>query len=369
MLVKQVGSLFVGKLSWNKARLDCFALFIASVLMQRSVNLVLLSLCSHRGDASSAYRRFQRFLGAFELPMTDVGRWILGLLPRPKEGFVLAMDRSVWQFGRTPINLLFIGVVFGKMCFPIAWAALPKRATSGCSNPFSRMRLLTKALHVLGGSAAVRVLLMDREFGGKRWLSHLDRHGIAYVVRLKSNIWVGPHKAGWLGRHSRWKKHRHERLCVCGQQVYFASKVMDQRRQRGRLLVISNRFGAEEALDLYRLRWGIESFFAHLKSRGLNFEDTHLQAGLRIERLCAVLAAAFVIAYRNGLRIQTHNGGIRLKRHGYRAKSLFRSGLEQIIRAFFLTDFSLLTRIFTSFSHHPPSLFEKHSQNFVMYCA
>lgn len=88
------------------------------------------------------------------------------------------MDRSVWQFGRTPINLLFIGVVLGKRCFPIAWCALPKRATSGCSNPGSRIALLKKALQVLDGSR-VPVLLMDREFGGRRWLSHLDKRDIA----------------------------------------------------------------------------------------------------------------------------------------------------------------------------------------------
>lgn len=345
-VVNQITGVLAGKLSWNKARLDCFALFIASVLLQRTVNLVLLSVCSHRkGQTLSAYRRFQRFLSGFDLPMPDVGKFILGLLPKPKEGFVLTMDRCVWQFGSTPINLLFIGVVLGKMCFPIAWCSLPKRTDYGCSNPSSRMRVLEAALQVLGGRQ-VRVLLMDREFGGKRWLGHLDKRGVAYVVRVKSNIWIGTRKADWLGRGSRWKKHRHERFKVCDQDVYFAGKSIASQRA-SRLLVISNRFRGVEALELYRLRWGIELFFAHLKSRGLNFEDTHLRTGKRIERLCAVLAVAFVIAYRNGVRVQASVGCV-LKKHGYRAKSLFRSGLEQIIRAFISEDLRLLARIFSS---------------------
>jgi hypothetical protein len=46
---------------------------------------------------------------------------------------------------------------------------------------------------------------------------------------------------------------------------------------------------------VYRLRRGIESFFAQFKSRGLNFEAIPLRAGLGLERLCAVLAVAFVL--------------------------------------------------------------------------
>ncbi|OAM91431.1 transposase [Termitidicoccus mucosus] len=71
------------------------------------------------------------------------------------------------------------------------------------------MRLLNKALQVLDG-APVRVLLMDREFGGKQWLSWLERRGLGYVVRVKSNHWIGPHRADWLSRRGR------ERFVVFG---------------------------------------------------------------------------------------------------------------------------------------------------------
>ncbi len=113
--------------------------------------------------------RFLRPTGAskdFDLPVLDVGRLILSLLPTPKNGFALAVDRSLWQLGSTPINLLFIGVVL-EMCVPIVWCSLPKRSAGGCSSPSSRMRLLERALQVLG-RRRVRVLLMDREFGGRR---------------------------------------------------------------------------------------------------------------------------------------------------------------------------------------------------------
>ena len=325
---------------------------MGAVLVQRTVNLAILSTCSPRGKALSAYRRFQRFLSGFALPALEVGRFILGRLPRPRDGFVLVMDRSVWQLGHTPINLLFVGVVLGGMGVPIAWSALPKRARTGCPGPPPRIRMMKKAMQVLDG-APVRVLLMDREFGGKQWLSWLERHDPGYVVRVKSNHWIGPHKADWLGRRGRWRRHRRERFAVCGQQVHFAAKAMTAQRT-GRLLVISNRFCGQQALELYRLRWGIESFFAHLKSRGLNFEDTHLRAGPRLERLCAVLAVAFVLAYANGWRMHAQRA-VPCQKNGQRAKSLFRSGLEDFIRACWRADFLSLDLIFSSLlSSWPP---------------
>jgi hypothetical protein len=38
------------------------------------------------------------------------------------------MDRRVWQFRRTPGNLLFVGVVLDGISLPITWSALPKHA-------------------------------------------------------------------------------------------------------------------------------------------------------------------------------------------------------------------------------------------------
>jgi hypothetical protein len=111
-----------------------------AVLVRRTVTLTLLSACSHRGTTRSVRRRFQRFLSGFALPALEAGRFILGCLPRCREGFVLVMDRRVWKFGRTPINLLLAGVALGGMGLPIAWSALLKCARTGCSGAPARIR-------------------------------------------------------------------------------------------------------------------------------------------------------------------------------------------------------------------------------------
>ncbi len=99
------------------------------------------------------------------------------------------------------------------------------------------------------------------------------------------------------------------------------------------MAVISNVFFGDEALDIYRLRWGIETLFSHLKKRGYQFEDTHMTKKDRIARLMCVLTVAFALCYRWGQKLEK-DAGVKLKKHGYRAKSLFRQGFERLHRMF-----------------------------------
>jgi hypothetical protein len=76
--------------------------------------------------------------------------------------------------------------------------------------------LIEKALQVLDG-APIRVLMMNREFGGKRWLCWLERRGLDYVVRVKLDYRIRPHQSDWLGWWGRWWRYCREHFAVCGQ--------------------------------------------------------------------------------------------------------------------------------------------------------
>ena len=73
----------------------------------------------------------------------------------------------------------------------------------------------------------------------------------------------------------------------------------------------------------------IEVLFAALKSRGFNFEETHLIDHERIKKLVALLALAFTWAHLVGLWLAQVNP-LEIKKHGRPARSLFRSGLDQL---------------------------------------
>ena len=312
----------------NQARLRCFAMLVLAVIGQRTVSLVWLSKHPNTGAKSgSVLRRFERFFAQAVITPKLIGSLILALAPKPPGGWVLAMDRTNWKFGKQHINILTVTIILGKVGLPIAWLVLPKTTKRGNSRKHHRIKIMEQVLAILSADD-IRVLTMDREFVGKNWLGWLRLMEIRYIVRVKRNTLIGGQKASWLSQWGRWKKSAGELHEVFGQQVHFAAK----RIAKGRdpyLAVISWGFQGEEALEIYRLRWGIETFFSHLKKRGYNFEHSHMAKARSIEKMMGVLAVAFAMCYHWGC-VQEKKAGIKLKNHGHRAKSIFRQGFEAI---------------------------------------
>src|SRR5262245_65539079 len=75
----------------------------------------------------------------------------------------------------------------------------------------------------------------------------------------------------------------------------------------------------------------MEILFWQLKSLGFNLEDTHLKDAERLSRLLALLALAFTWAFVVGLW-QASVKELKLKKHGYPPKSIFRRGLNILRR-------------------------------------
>ena len=80
------------------------------------------------------------------------------------------------------------------------------------------------------------------------------------------------------------------------------------------------------------MRWEIETLFGCLKGRGFHFEDTHITNRERIKKLLVLLAIAFVWAHKTG-EWRSELKPIKIKKHGRRAVSLFRAGLDYISAA------------------------------------
>jgi len=120
------------------------------------------------------------------------------------------------------------------------------------------------------------------------------------------------------------------RRWVWGRKVYvIGSRLADS----GELLILITNARPETALSDYARRWGIENLFGALKTRGFCLESTHFKDPKRLSRLLALLSLAFTWAMKAGLWIHQRSP-IRLKAHGRRSKSLFRTGLDFLRRAF-----------------------------------
>jgi hypothetical protein len=118
---------------------------------------------------------------------------------------------------------------------------------------------------------------------------------------------------------------------MTGTAVYLSALRLDD----GELLMVATPKPCVDAIETYALRWQIETLFGCLKSRGFNFEDTHVTDRRRIKRLLVVAVIAFCWAHRVGEWQHGQVRPIKIKKHQRPAKSIFRLGLDIINEALF----------------------------------
>jgi hypothetical protein len=313
---------------WHNQRLRFLAAFLPALLELATVNLAKLALALSAKPTSN-YRRIQRFFAEACLPQRAVAAFVLHLLPQT-ERLVVAIDRTEWHFGKAPINVLMASVVYDGTAFPLVWIMLSKAGASAGAE----QRALVRKLLLVVPTERLRVLLADREFIGEPLMSYLTARGLSYGVRIRKDA-----RVGYRGRTQRAEalfadlaagEHRRlrARRAVYGQAVWlYGLRLPDGARGERRLLLVAGT--VRRLLRLYRLRWGIEVLFAGLKSRGFDFETTHLSRSPRISTLVGVPALAYSVAHATG-RYLSARRPIRLKRHGRRARSVFRLGLDHL---------------------------------------
>ncbi len=186
----------------------------------------------------------------------------------------------------------------------------------------------------------VRAFVADREFIGEDWLGFLNGEGVPFHIRIRKNTNVGAERVAAhklfsdlkIGQQRILKGGKHK---VLGHGLYVVGmKCIEREKYIGRegepeylLLVCPER--PQEALFCYRRRWGIETLFAALKSRGFDLEATHLTDEKRIEKLLGLLALAFAWSELVG-EWRNQRDPLQAKNHGRLEKSRFRYGLDYL---------------------------------------
>lgn len=322
---------FSGFLNLARVRLIC--LFINSLCKVKSVNFVKLSSgFDTKSKASSNYRRIQRFISQVELPMMWISKIIFSLLPE-KNALVLVLDRTNWKFGDKNINILMLGVSYKNIAFPLMFRMLDKR---GNSNISERIALVQDFIDCFGKDC-IDCILADREFIGQDWLSFLNTKGIRYHIRIRSNFKVfcprnqvdvyawhlfNNLKIGQLRHYPKIVKMHGEYCYLSGIKTILDGKID--------FCIIVSFNKPEQAIEYYAKRWQIETLFKGLKKSGFNLEDTHVVHLERLEKLIMLVMVAFVWCYKIGDYIDQKIKPIKIKKHGRRAVSVFKYGLDYI---------------------------------------
>lgn len=317
-------------LDWGKPRLECFVGMLLGLLRLKQVNLTQLAL-GFAGDAGvkSRYRRLQRFFAGVYFDYDAIARLQMQLFDFPRQKYYLTLDRTNWQWGKTDINILTLGVVYKGSAIPVYWLVLNKQ---GNSNQRERIALLKRFVSQFGRDG-IQGILGDREFIGGQWWGWLKQQRIPYVMRLRENQLMLDHKGVQQAVRARFrdlKRGQHRQLrktCqISGQWVWLSAMRLDD----DELLLLASNRRYPDPFAVYSLRWEIENLFQSLKGRGFHWEDTRITKYFRIKKIMALLAIAFSWAHKVGEWKHGFVKPLLIKKHGRPEQSLFRYGLDHL---------------------------------------
>lgn len=334
-LISVLQSHFKGEV--NLARLKLICLFITALCKVKTINYdKLASGFDTRVNKNSSYRRIQRFMSEFDFPMKIISKLIFNLLPE-KTDLTLTIDRTNWKFGKKNINILMLGVNYKNIAFPLMFKMLDKR---GNSSTEERISLIQQYLNWFGYET-IDCLLADREFVGDKWLAFLNENQIRYYIRIRNNFNVYSFqkqeeiKVSWLFNHLKIGEFYHYPKIVKlhDQMCYLSATKTIDRDGKMEFLIIVSFNKAQQAMLYYKQRWQIETLFKGLKSSGFHIEDTHVTDLERLEKLFLLTMIAFVWCYKIGDFLDEQIKKITIKKHGNRAISVFKYGLDYLSKA------------------------------------
>ena len=339
LLTKALSTSLKDHIPLRRSRRETLVWLVTLIIRTGTVNL--WRLAGHVDTPAltlSVHRRFERFFQYIHLDGANVSCLIVQIMGLKGKPWHLALDRTNWKFGRCHINILMLGIIHGKVCIPLFWVLLDKAGNSNASERCDLMQHLKDTFP----DQPIASLSGDREFIGDVWMRWLFEHEIPFVLRLKENMFVW--KEGYvpvkLSVHARDLKTRQNRSL---EGIWYLSrdpekpttpvKIAMMRLKTGELLLVaSNGIKANKVLPIYRSRWGIETLFSCLKTRGLGMEDTHMTNSLKLATLMSILAIAFCLAYKAGLWA-AHLKPPRKKAHGRLQNSIFTLGLNALRKA------------------------------------
>lgn len=331
-------------LDWNKARISFLIQVLQALFIFRTVNLTQIAQAFYSSaKEESVYRRIQTFFSSFSFDMSFIVILACKFFTWGEQ-CILLLDRTNWKWGKTHINILVLSIEHLGIGIPVCWTVLKKGGTSSTKDRTKILKRVIKAI----GSEKIRVLLAEREFIGEEWFRFLIEQKIPFIIRIKRNSMVEGIRQGYLvpvstlvGKMGRRKAIENYPIVLWGHFLFVS--VERRKGAKEAMIVVSNR-EFSSPLKLYGWRWGIESLFECLKTRGFRMEETHMTDPAKIEKLLFILAIAVCWAYKIG-ELQARKVPITIKKHGRKLKSLFRLGLDLIRRALFREDESLLQEL------------------------
>jgi len=187
-------------------------------------------------------RRVERALHGEQLTMQVFLGLLLVHLPPGK--VLMSLDRTTWEHGESPLNLLVLGAVVHGDKIPLVWIAFDH---TGNSDTRARMWLVLKLLSALPATRW-KGLVADRAFIEAEWLRFLRRQGIRRAVRIGKDTILDDLRADEWFDDLRLGQFRMiaEKTCVFGEWM----RIVATKSPAGDLVTITTDFGVGDLAAL-----------------------------------------------------------------------------------------------------------------------
>lgn len=307
---------------------------VISMIMTKSVVYAdLAEELNEDAQLASNIRRIQRLIAKYKLNYVQIALLTSLLLPKGK--WELSLDRTNWKHGSSSINILAITVWVKGVGVPIWFELLDNKG--GNSKQEIRIDIFDQLIKIFG-KERIKSVYGDREFIGEKWVKYLADKKIKFCLRITQDTLV--RLPGQLrGRYAhKWMYKKRVRY-LSNVEIYDGVKVnmilkplktFKPNGEPDQLLLITNVKANKLAMESYKKRWSIEVFFQCIKSRGFNLEKTNLTKPKRLRKLFAAVCLAFLCCFAMGVYKDEKIKRIPLCRHGYKRKSFFRYGLDEL---------------------------------------
>ena len=320
------------KIVTNLSRKKLLYSLILSMLLSRKVHFCELAVhLNNKSAIKSNEVRIQNFFRLASLDYDQIALLLFFFLPS-KGKINLCLDRTEWDFGKCQVNILLLTARCQNITVPLYWELLDNK--SGNSNTDNRIELLNRFIVfcklIQLSTNRLGVFYGDREFIGHRWLKYLKNNDIGFCVRIpKHHKITRQHCLGSETAEALLNDRKVVRLVNCRVDGVWANVYL-KRLSDGTILFIFGTPKVDYLGQLYRKRWSIEALFQAIKLRGFDLESTHLKCFIKLKKLLGVVSIAYVVSTSVGRYTDQKIKKIAVKKHGYKAYSFTRKGIEDI---------------------------------------
>lgn len=311
------------------------ALFVLGAIKAESIVLQRVAealLAESEAKAPSIERRLERFLSNPRIETEEVwDDFLAQILPYfTQQPIRLVIDLTASE---EHAQVIYLGLLQHSRVLPLVWKVMPGQEKWDQGLWECVGELFQRLAPHLGETECT--ILGESAFGCFAMVSLCEKYGWHYLFRICAEHtcehWSSQGRLLPTGRVSDLvsepgkRFYGHVRLWQ-EQQIETNLSACWDRDEEEALLVISDLPAGPQRLTEYRWRWRVESTFQDLKSRGWDWEESHVRRLDRVERMLLVLfLLVWWLAHLAASCI--HNGRReRYDRHDRRDKGIFRIG-------------------------------------------